>query len=174
MSKTDYPLNRIRAVVFDVDGVLSPSTVMMGEDGVPRRMVNIKDGFALQHAVKCGIKMAIITGANTESLRLRYNALGIKDVYLSASQKLPVLLDWMEKNGLQPDEVAYCGDDIPDIPCMRHVGLSVAPADADSEVRMMARYVTTAAGGYGVARELLEQLLKDRGQWMHDADAFGW
>ena len=174
MSKTDYPLENIRAVGFDVDGVLSPSTVPMSEQGVPMRMVNVKDGFAMQHAVKCGLKMAIITGANTESLCKRYGALGVTDVFLSASQKLPVFRKWMADNGLTPEQVAYVGDDIPDINCMLLAGLSVAPYDAAPEVRSIARYVTAANGGYGVARELLEQILAVRGQWMHNDDAFGW
>ncbi len=174
MSKTDYPLDTIRGVVFDVDGVLSPSVIPMDGNGVPQRMVNIKDGYAMQLAVKRGLRLAIITGANTESICHRYNALGIKDVYLSASQKLPVLQKWMHDNSLEPSEVAYCGDDIPDIPCMQYVGLSVAPADADAEVRMLSAYVTDACGGYGVARELLEQVLRARGEWMSDIHAFGW
>lgn len=174
MSKIDYPLASIRGVVFDIDGVLSPSTVPLGEDGVPRRMVNIKDGYVLQLAVKRGLKIAIITGANTQSVAVRYGMLGIKDVYLSAAHKLPVLREWLAKEGLSADQVAYCGDDIPDLECMQAVGLAVAPADAAIECRNIARYITTADGGYGVARELLEQVLKAKGQWMDNAEAFGW
>ena len=174
MSKTDYPLNLIVAVVIDVDGVLSPSTGPMDSDGMPLRMVNIKDGYAIQHAAKCGLQMAIISGGNSESVRQRYNMLGIQDVFLGAGKKLDVLRKWMEEKGLQPEQVAFCGDDIPDIPSLRYVGLSVCPADAASEVREVSRYITAANGGYGVARELLEQIMRVRGQWMHDADAFGW
>lgn len=174
MSKTDYDLTGIKGLAFDVDGVLSPSTIPMGSDGVPMRMVNIKDGYALQHAVKCGLKIAIISGANTESIRTRYSALGIQDIYLGSAHKLPVFHEWMDRYGLKPEEVIFCGDDIPDIPCMQEAGLAVAPADAAEEVRLIAAYITCAAGGYGVARELLEQILRARGQWMHDARAFGW
>ena len=174
MSKIDHPIATFAGVVFDVDGVLSPSTIAMGDDGVPRRMVNIKDGYALQLAVKRGLKIAIITGANTPSIAVRYGALGIKDIYLSAAQKLPVLREWLAKEGLTPDQVAYCGDDIPDLQCMHAVALPVAPADAAVECRHMARYITTAQGGYGVARELLEQILKAKGQWMDNPEAFGW
>lgn len=174
MSKIDHPLTNIRGVVFDVDGVLSPSLVPMSDDGVPMRMANLKDGYALQLAVKCGLKIAIITGANTESIRTRYSALGIHDIFLSSAQKLPILTKWMKDNDLHPDEVAYAGDDIPDIPPMQAVGLAVAPADAAAEVKQGARYITTASGGYGVARELLEQILRAKGQWMNDTKAFGW
>lgn len=174
MSKIDYDLTLVKGIVFDVDGVLSPSTVPMGEDGVPQRMVNIKDGYAMQLAVKCGLRIAIITGADSESIRSRYGALGIKDIYLRASSKLPVLKEWLEENGLEPADVAYCGDDIPDLPPMTAVGLPVAPADGAVEARQCARYVTDAPGGYGVARELLEQILRVRGQWLSDTKAFGW
>lgn len=174
MSKTSFNLGRIRGVVFDVDGVLSPSTIPMNEAGVPMRMVNIKDGYALQLAVKCGIKIAIITGADTPSIKVRYNALGITDIYMKAAEKLPILNLWLEKEGLKYDEVAYCGDDIPDIIAMRNVGLAVAPADAAHEVKQIAGYITCANGGYGVARELLEQMLRAKHLWMNESTAFGW
>lgn len=174
MSKTSFDLSTINGVVFDVDGVLSPSTIPMNESGVPMRMVNIKDGYAMQLAVKRGLKIAIITGANTPSITVRYNALGIKDVYLKAAEKLPVLNEWMAKEGLQASEVLYCGDDIPDITAMEVVGLAVAPADAAHEVKDMAGYITEAAGGYGVAREVLEQILRAKEMWMSDSKAFGW
>lgn len=169
-----YDLSLIRAVAFDVDGVLSPSTVAMDSNGVPRRMVNIKDGYALQLAVKKGLKIAIITGADTPSVAVRYKALGVTDVFLKAAEKLPLLRRWMADNSLKPEEVAYVGDDIPDIPAMQAVGLAIAPADAAADVREMARYISPVAGGYGVARELLEQVMRVQGTWMSHADAFGW
>lgn len=174
MSAIDYDLKKIRAFVFDVDGVLSPSTVPMGEDGQPSRMVNVKDGYALQLAVKHGYKIAIITGAKTESVRHRYNALGITDIHLGASLKLDILRSWMESNSLHPDEVAYMGDDIPDLECMAMVGLPCAPADACHEARCAAKYISKAEGGYGCARDLLEQVMRARGDWMNTATAFGW
>ncbi|MCH5346230.1 MAG: HAD hydrolase family protein [Muribaculaceae bacterium] len=174
MSRVDYDLTKIDGIVFDVDGVLSPSTVPMGEDGKPTRMANLKDGYALQHAVKRGLKIAIITGADTPSIVSRYNMLGINDVYIKASRKLPILKQWITANGLTRERVAYVGDDIPDFECMRHVGLSVAPADAAPEIRDMAVYVSPVVGGYGVARDIIEMVMKARGMWMSTADAFGW
>ncbi len=174
MSKIDYQLDKIKAIVFDVDGVLSPSTIPMSIDGVPTRMANIKDGYALQLAVKHGLKMCIITGADSEAVRVRYNSLGITDVFTKAGMKLPTLQKWMKANGLEPEEVAYVGDDIPDYECMTSVGLPVAPADAAIDIKNIARYITAAEGGYGVARELIEEILRDRGQWMSKAKAFGW
>jgi len=174
MSKTDYNLAEIEAVVFDVDGVLSPSTVPMDADGVPMRMVNIKDGYALQYAAKMGIKMAVITGGAQRSVIKRYQALGIADVFVGVSRKIETLRKWLADNNLDASKVAYCGDDIPDLECMATVGLPVAPADAAVEVRSAARYVTVACGGYGVARELLEQMLAAKHKWADNADAFGW
>lgn len=174
MSRIDYDLTAIAGVAFDVDGVLSPSTMPMGPDGVPQRMVNVKDGYALQLAVKMGINIAIITGADTEAIASRYRALGIKDIYLKASDKQPVLEEWMQRRGLSVHQVAYVGDDIPDMMPMQSVGLPVAPADADIDIKAHACFITKACGGYGVARELLEEILKAKGLWLTTDDAFGW
>lgn len=174
MSKIAYDLTRIRGIVFDVDGVLSPSTVNLGPDGMPVRMVNIKDGYALQLAVKAGYKIAIITGADTPAIVARYNALGIKDIYLKAGVKLPVLEKWCEENGLSPEEVAFAGDDVPDYECMRFCGLSVAPADACADIKDIAVYISPVDGGQGVARDILEEILRANGHWMSHAKAFGW
>lgn len=174
MSAINYDLGLIRGVAFDVDGVLSPSTVPMDASGVPQRMVNIKDGYALQLAVKRGLHVAIITGADSEAVRVRYGALGITDVYTRASHKLPLLREWMERCGLQPEQVAYAGDDIPDYEAMTHVGLAVAPADAAVEIKRIATYISPVNGGYGVGRDLLEQVMRAHGTWMSDHHAFGW
>lgn len=174
MSRIDYDLRLIRGIVFDVDGVLSPSTIPMAPDGMPMRMVNIKDGYALQLAVKCGLKMAIITGADSMAIDVRYRALGIRDIYLKASHKVPLLREWMHRNRFTRDEVAYVGDDIPDLEAMRQVGLKVCPADAATDIRMIADYISPVNGGHGVARDLLEQTLRAQGLWMADEKAFGW
>ena len=174
MSKINFPLDRLRGIAFDIDGVLSPSTVPMGADGVPLRMVNIKDGYALQLAVKCGLKIAIISGGVSEAVVKRYKALGINDIYMGVGNKTEVLEKWLEQVGLQADEVAFCGDDVPDIPVMQKVGLAVAPADAAVDARVAADYIAVAAGGYGVAREIIEETLRAQGKWMADTKAFGW
>ena len=174
MSRTDYDLTQIKAVIFDVDGVLSPSCIPLGDNGLPRRMVNIKDGYAMQLAVKKGLLLAIISGATDESIRHRYNALGIKEIHLGAAMKLPVLNDIMERYGLRSYEVAYAGDDIPDYEVMSAVGLPVAPADAAPEICDAARYISPVNGGHGVARDILEQILKAQGHWMTCEKSFGW
>lgn len=174
MSKINYNLSQIKAIAFDVDGVLSPSTVPMAENGEPARMVNVKDGYAMQLAVKSGLKLCIISGARPEIIRRRYECLGMTDIYLGVSHKLPVLQKWMNDNGLSPQEVAFVGDDIPDMPPMKAAGLSVAPRDAAMEVKDIATFVSTANGGYGVARELIEEILRVQGHWLDDIKAFGW
>lgn len=174
MSGINYNLKQIRALVFDVDGVLSPSTIPMDDSGTPIRMVNIKDGYALQLAVKKGLRIAIITGGNTENVRIRFAALGIRDIFLGVSHKIDVFRQWMFDNSLDPSEVIYMGDDIPDLPCLRAAGLPCCPYDACGEVRMTAAYISPLAGGYGCGRDVLEQVLKAQGQWMNDTQAFGW
>ncbi len=174
MSAIDYDLKKIKGVAFDVDGVLSPSTIPTSPDGEPLRMVNIKDGYALQLAVKCGLKIAIITGAKSRGVEVRYNGLGITDVFTGASRKLEILKQWMSDNNLSADEVAFVGDDVPDFEPMQHVGLSVAPSDAAIDIRSIAHYISPVIGGYGVARDLLEQILRAQDHWMTHAKAFGW
>lgn len=174
MSKINYDLTKIRAIAFDVDGVLSPSTIPLGESGVPSRMVNIKDGYALQLAVKHGYTISIITGADSEAVRTRFAALGIKDIYMKAGVKITILKEWMDRHNLSPEEVAFAGDDIPDYEPMCHVGLPVAPADAAPEIKNIAKYISPVNGGYGVARDLLEEIMKAQDNWMSSAKAFGW
>ena len=115
----NYDLKKIRAIVFDNDGVLSRSIMNMDDDGLPRRTVNVKDGYALQFAVKCGLHIAIITGAHLPVLCKRYAPLGITDVYLGAAVKTNEFDHFMARYGLQPEEVLYMGDDIPDYEVMQ-------------------------------------------------------
>ena len=173
MSKIPYNLSKIRAIVFDVDGVLSPTTVPMSPEGVPQRMANLKDGYAMVTAIKNGLHLAIISGADTRSIIGRFAPIGLHDVYLGVLDKLPLLKEYMESKGLSPDEVAYIGDDIPDIPCLKHVGLAVTPRDGAQECKDVATYITLADGGYGVAREVVEEVLKAQNLWPVTGQANG-
>ena len=119
----DYDLTKIKALIFDVDGVLSAETIVLHPNGEPMRTVNIKDGYALQLAVTCGLHVAIITGGRTEAVRKRYEGLGIQDVYLGASVKTREYAELMKKYDLKPEEVLYMGDDIPDYEVLKLVGL---------------------------------------------------
>lgn len=174
MSKIAYDLRKIKAVAFDVDGVLSTSTIPLGDNGVPRRTVNTKDGFAMQLAVKRGIRLAIITGAVSPGITERYQALGINEIFCGVGMKLPVFKDWIGRLGLLPEEVAYVGDDVPDYECMLHAGLAVAPADAAPDILRIAGYVSPVTGGNGVARDLLEELMRAQENWALSDKAFGW
>lgn len=174
MSKVSYDLSKIKAVVFDVDGVLSTSTIPLGDNGVPRRTVNTKDGFAMQLAVKRGLRLAIITGAVSPGITERFEGLGITEIFTGVGMKLPVFKEWIERNGLAAEEVVYVGDDIPDYECMLYAGLAVAPSDAAVDVQEIAGYISPVAGGHGVARDILEEVMRAKGVWALSDKAFGW
>lgn len=174
MSKIATDLSSFRAIVFDVDGVLSLPTVTTDLDGNPLRTVNVRDGYALMHACRCDLVIGIITGGYSELIPMRYGKLGINHIYMKSRQKLTDLGDFCEKTGISPSQIIYCGDDIPDIPVMREVGFAVAPNDAAPEILQIADYISPVNGGCGVARDIIEEVLKSKGQWLNDNKAFGW
>ncbi|MDO4320384.1 MAG: 3-deoxy-D-manno-octulosonate 8-phosphate phosphatase [Bacteroidales bacterium] len=173
MSAIDYPLSKIKAIAFDVDGVLSPAVVSLDDNGIPRRMANLRDGYAMVVAIKAGLRLAIISGGKSDALYNRFKIIGIDDIFLGIGDKLPVLRQWMLDNGLTPEEVAFVGDDVPDVAPMLAVGLPVTPADASVDTKAVARYITSAEGGRGVARELIEEILRDRGSWPGQSVSLG-
>lgn len=170
----NYDLQKIRAIVFDLDGVLSKSTISLEVDGTPLRTVNIKDGYAIQLAIKMGLNIAILSGCTIEAVRKRYEGLGMKDIYLGASVKIKIYEEFLAKHQLKEDEVMFMGDDIPDLEIMRRVGCPVCPKDACSEVKEVSVYVSDKEGGYGCGRDVIEQTLKAQGKWLQDERAFGW
>jgi len=161
-------------MVFDVDGVLSDSTIAMDEEGQPLRTLNVKDGYAIQLAVKRGLIIAIISGGRSKAVERRYDYLGVKYVYMGSSYKAVDLKDLMQKTGISFDEMLYMGDDIPDYEVMRLVGCPVCPADAALEIKEISKYISPNKGGRGAARDVIEQVLKAQGKWMSDKVAFGW
>ena len=173
MSTINYDLNKIKAFIFDVDGVLSGSCIPLAPDGEPLRTVNIKDGYALNLACKSGYGVAIITGGDTEAVRKRFSRLGIKHIYMKSSIKIHDYNDYIAKTGYKPEEIIYVGDDIPDYHIMQLVGLPVAPADAAPEIKEISKYISHKKGGEGVARDIIEQVMKTHGKWMSE-EAFGW
>ncbi len=173
MSSINYDLKKIKAFIFDVDGVLSGEVIPLHPNGDPMRTVNIKDGYALQLAVKKGYQVAIITGGYTEAVKIRFSRLGITHIYMKSAIKVHDFNDFMAQTGLRPDEVLYAGDDIPDYEVMKMVGLPVAPADAAPEIKAIAKYISLKKGGDGIARDVIEQTMKAQGHWMSD-EAFGW
>lgn len=173
MSSINYDLRRIRGFIFDVDGVLSKDVIPLHPNGDPMRTVNIKDGYALQLAVKKGYQVAIITGGYTDSVKMRFERLGVKHIYMRSSVKMKDYTDFMNRTGLKPEEVLYAGDDIPDYEVMKLVGLPVAPADAASEIKDISLYISSKNGGEGIARDVIEQTMKTQGTWL-TGEAFGW
>jgi 3-deoxy-D-manno-octulosonate 8-phosphate phosphatase (KDO 8-P phosphatase) len=175
MSKTNFKedLKKIKAFAFDVDGVLSDPKVYLSAEGELLRTMNTKDGYALQYASKRGYPIAIITGGRTESVGKRFSALGIKDIYLGASRKMDDFDDFRMKYGLEPDEILYMGDDLPDYEVMEICGVPCCPADAVEEIKSVSVYISHLKGGEGCVRDILEQVLRLHGRWM-DGEAFAW
>jgi 3-deoxy-D-manno-octulosonate 8-phosphate phosphatase (KDO 8-P phosphatase) len=174
MSTIPHDLTIIKAAVFDVDGVLSSNNISLYPNGEPMRSINIKDGYAINLACKKGLIIGIITGGRTDAVRIRFEGLGVKYIYMAAHDKKVDFADFLEKTGLQAHEVAYMGDDIPDYEVMLQVGLPACPADAAPEIRSVAKYISHKNAGDGCGRDLIEQILKAQGLWMTDAEAFGW
>ncbi len=170
----NYDLKKIRAVVFDLDGVLSSETISLGMDGTPLRTVNIKDGYAIQLAMKMGLRIAIISGCRIEGVRKRYEGLGMEDIHLGAAVKIQVYEDFKSRYSLNDDEVMFMGDDIPDLEVMRRVGCPVCPQDACIEIKEASVYISDVKGGYGCGRDVIEQVLRAQGKWLNDERAFGW
>ena len=170
----NYDLTSVKAIIFDVDGVLSLSTIQMSPAGLPVRTVNIKDGYAIQLAIKMGMKIAIISGGTDPSIEERYRKLGMTDIFMSCSTKIQVLNQYLADNHLFADEVIYVGDDIPDYEIMKVVGCPCCPADACSDIKEISTYVSPYEGGKGCARDIIEQILRAKGLWLSSAKAFGW
>lgn len=167
------PFHNIRTFIFDVDGVLTTGSVLVTEEGHMLRSVNIKDGYALQHAVKQGYNIAIISGGNSKGMYHRFNGLGINEIYLGQKSKTEAFEKVLQTFGVEAQNVAYVGDDMPDYPVLKLAGLSCCPADAAQDVQAICQYKTQALGGQGVARELLETAMKLHGTWWNE-DTHAW
>ncbi|MEK9613205.1 MAG: HAD-IIIA family hydrolase [Flavobacteriaceae bacterium] len=158
-------LPKIKTFIFDVDGVLTDGKVLVTTQGEMYRAVDTKDGYAFRCALTQGYKIAIISGGTNEGIRDRFKALGVYDIYMGAHHKLDAFQDLMDNYDLNPDEILYMGDDVPDIPVMEKVGISCCPLDAVSDVKAMADYVSHKKGGEGCVREIIEQVLRVQGKW---------
>lgn len=170
----NYDLSKIKTIVFDVDGVLSRQTITLSSTGEPLRTVNIKDGYAIQLAQKLGLRIAILTGGNTEAIRKRYAGLGVEDIFMGCAVKVKTYEEFLQKYGIKHEEVIYVGDDIPDYEVMRLCGCPCCPADACSDIKDISLYISSRNGGDGVGRDVVEQVLRAQGKWLSDAKAFGW
>jgi len=165
-------LPRIKAFAFDVDGVFS-GNIYITNSGEQLRSMNMKDGYAIQFAVKKGFPIAIITGGNSEAIKHRFNGLGVTDIYMKSSSKIEDYNDFLSKYSLNAEEVMYMGDDIPDYEVMSKTGVPVCPSDAAEEIKQISLYISNIKGGQGCVRDVLEQVLRVQGKWM-DAHAFKW
>ena len=170
----NYDLKKIKAIIFDVDGVLSCQTIPLHPNGEPMRTVNIKDGYAIQFAQKVGLKIVILTGGKTESVRLRYERLGVEDIYMGCAVKISTYDSFLEKYGLNDEEVMYMGDDIPDYEIMKRCGCPVCPSDACSDIKNISIYISNHRGGEGCGRDVIEQVLRVQDKWLNSNTAFGW
>lgn len=173
MSNYKERLHKIKAFVFDVDGVLSASLMNMSEDGTPIRTANVKDGYALQYAIKNGYIVAVITGADTTMVRNRCKIFDITDIYCKSADKVTDYENFKQKYNLSDCEILYMGDDLPDIPVLRMAGISCCPADAAHEVKEVVNYISHLNGGCGCVRDVIEQTMRAQDKWM-TGDMFVW
>ncbi len=158
-------LEQIRALVCDVDGVLTDGSILLGEDGTEVKRFNSHDGAGIHLFVECGFQVALLTGRTSGAAKKRAKELGIQHVREGARDKIPAYEGLLAAMGVTDAEVCYMGDDLPDVPVMRRAGYSAAPADAREEVRAAATLVTHARGGRGAVREVIERILKAQGKW---------
>jgi 3-deoxy-D-manno-octulosonate 8-phosphate phosphatase (KDO 8-P phosphatase) len=173
MTNFKEDLTRVKAFVFDIDGVMSLQTISLNAFGVPNRTVNLRDGYAIQLAVKKGYHVAIISGSNAKEYLKRLRLLGVRDVYLNSRSKVEHFNNFIKKHNLPKSDVLFMGDDIPDYGVMKLAGVPVCPSDADSEIRKVALYISDKCGGEGCVRDVIEQVLRLHNNWMDD-DAFTW
>lgn len=166
--------SKIKAFAFDVDGVLTDGGILADLSGELYRVFDSKDGMAIRMAVMKGYHMAIITGGRSESIRQRFGSCGIKpeDVYLRSRAKIEDFEDFCRRHGLEPDEVMYFGDDLPDIPVMTACGCGACPSDAVEEVKEIAGIISSKPGGKGCAREIIQMVMKEQGKWELDVQAY--
>ncbi|MGB1032231.1 MAG: KdsC family phosphatase [Flavobacteriales bacterium] len=166
-------LPKISTFIFDIDGVFTDGIVYLMNDGEQVRTANVKDGYALQYAVKMGYRVALISGGKNEVVRKRFQGLGVKDIFLASHNKVEVYEQYMKDHNLKSDEICYMGDDIPDLKVLSMVGLPCCPADAVPEVQNQSLYVSHKGGGKGCVRDILEQTMRVQGKWMTD-EAHQW
>ena len=167
-------LKDITTFIFDYDGVMTTGEVLVDGNGIPLRSSDVKDGYALQLAVRLGYNVAVITGGYSVSIEKRMAMLGVKDVFVRSANKVEVLERYMKTNDLKLEQIVYMGDDLPDYPVMKIIGLPVCPADASSEIKDISLYISNRNGGRGAVRDIIEQVLKAQDKWMKDFTCYIW
>lgn len=159
------PFGFIKTFIFDVDGVFTDSRLTIMEDGSMIRVMNVRDGLAVKMALKAGYRVIIITGGSSLGVVKRLKGLGVKDVFWGIQDKLAIYKEVISKYQLKEDQILYMGDDLPDIPVMRLIGLPTCPADAAQEVIKIAQFISPFGGGAGCVRDVIEKVMKVQGTW---------
>ncbi|CAN5794156.1 HAD-IIIA family hydrolase [soil metagenome] len=162
-SQSDF--KKIGTFIFDVDGVLTDGTLLAFANGEQARAFNIKDGYAIRHAIRQGYRVAVISGKEEAGVRIRLESLDIKEIYLGVEDKLTVFDNYVYYHDIDPATIAYMGDDVPDLEVMLRCGMAACPADAAIDILDISHYVATAEGGKGAVRELIETILKAQHRW---------
>lgn len=158
----------IKAIVLDMDGVLTDGKVLVTDQGEQLRSFSIRDGYVLQLAVKRGYLVAVISGSTSAGAEKRFAHLGIQHVFMGVKNKLAVLTELLQSQGISLEQTLFMGDDIPDLDVMLAVGLAACPLDAVPEIQAIAQYISPIKGGDGCVRDVLEKIVKLQGQWKHD------
>ena len=160
-------LKSVRAFVFDVDGVFTNNEILITEAGELLRSMNLRDGLAVKRAVRAGFILGVITGGRSEGVKKRFEGLGVTEYYsgVQEDEKWAVLAAFMQRNGLQASDICYMGDDLPDLPVLRKVGVATCPADAIPEVLDTVDYVSPVPGGRGCVRDIIEKTMKLQEKW---------
>ena len=169
MSNYKIKLPKVTTFIFDFDGVMSDGHVWLFSEQDQIRCTNVKDGYALHQAVKKGYHVAVISGGKGESMKTRMRFLGVEDVFTEVSYKKDKFMEYLRQKGLCAEEVLYMGDDIPDYEVMKLAGVSACPADAAVEIQEIADYVSLRKGGEGCVRDVIEQVMRVRGDWFDEA-----
>jgi 3-deoxy-D-manno-octulosonate 8-phosphate phosphatase (KDO 8-P phosphatase) len=173
MSNYKEKLLKVNTFIFDYDGVLSDGQVILTTDGDALRTANVKDGYAMQLAIKKNYRIVIISGGYSESMKRRFEILKIEDVFLGVDKKIDVYNQYLKDHNLNKENILYMGDDIPDFEIMLAAGVPTCPSDAVEEIKRVATYISHQPGGHGCVRDIIEQVLKVQGKWMND-DAYHW
>lgn len=158
-------LNKIRCILFDIDGVVTDGKIMILESGEVIRNMNSKDGYALHLAVQKGYRLGVISGGNNLGVKQLLARTGITDVFINAHDKLAVYENYILENKLKEEEILFVGDDLPDHGIMSRVGVAVCPNDAAVEIKEICHYVSPKKGGEGCMRDILEQVMRVQGNW---------
>jgi 3-deoxy-D-manno-octulosonate 8-phosphate phosphatase (KDO 8-P phosphatase) len=160
----------ITTFIFDLDGVLTDGTVLVLENGLQARRMHVKDGLALQMALKANYNVVIVSGGYSPPVIERLQKLGVKEIFFEVGDKAKFIEDYLRKNRIRWDEVLFMGDDLPDIAVLEKVEAPCCPADAVMEVKKVSKYISSVNGGYGCVRDVIEKVLKLNDQWEFDTD----